>query len=171
MTFEVEVNGRLRRVSVERAGSGRFLVTLDGIVHEVDAARTGEHALSVIFDREGGISRELQIAPAGPPGELLVGIEGRTVAVSVNTRRSRRSAPDAGAGLDGEQAVTAPMPGRIIRILVAAGDEVAARQALIVVEAMKMENELRSPRAGRVKLVTVTAGTSVESGRVLVVIE
>ncbi len=171
MTFEVEVNGRLRRVSVERSGAGRFRVTLDGIVHEVDAVRSGEHALSLILDREGGISREVQIAPAGPPGEMLVGIEGRNVAVSVNARRTRRGQPDAGASLDGEQTIAAPMPGRIVRILAAAGDEVAARQPLIVVEAMKMENELRAPRAGRVKLVTVTPGMSVESGRVLVVIE
>ncbi len=63
------------------------------------------------------------------------------------------------------------MPGRVVRVLVAAGDDVERRQAVVVVEAMKMENELRSPKAGRVKDVAVTAGTSVEAGRVLVVIE
>jgi biotin carboxyl carrier protein len=63
------------------------------------------------------------------------------------------------------------MPGRVVRVLVAPGDEVQARQAVVVVEAMKMENELRSPKAGRVKDVAVTPGTSVEAGRVLVVIE
>ncbi len=63
------------------------------------------------------------------------------------------------------------MPGRVVRVLVAAGDTVAARQGVVVVEAMKMENELRSPKAGRVKDVAVTPGTSVEAGRVLIVIE
>ena len=63
------------------------------------------------------------------------------------------------------------MPGRVVRVLVAPGDEVAARQAVVVVEAMKMENELRSPKAGRVKDVAVTVGMSVEAGRVLIVIE
>jgi biotin carboxyl carrier protein len=63
------------------------------------------------------------------------------------------------------------MPGRVVRVLVAPGDEVERRQPVVVVEAMKMENELRSPKAGRVKDVAVTAGTSVEAGRVLVVIE
>ena len=63
------------------------------------------------------------------------------------------------------------MPGRVVRVLVEPGDEVAARQGVVVVEAMKMENELRSPRAGRVKEVSVTAGTSVEAGRILAVIE
>ena len=63
------------------------------------------------------------------------------------------------------------MPGRVVRVLVAAGDQVTARQPVIVVEAMKMENELRSPKAGRVKDVAVAPGMSVEAGRVLVVIE
>ena len=63
------------------------------------------------------------------------------------------------------------MPGRVVRVLVATGDTVEARQPVVVVEAMKMENELRSPKTGRVKEVSVAAGTSVEAGRVLVVID
>ena len=63
------------------------------------------------------------------------------------------------------------MPGRVLRVLVSVGDEVAARQGVVVVEAMKMENELRSPKAGRVKEVNVTAGTLVEAGRVLLIVE
>jgi biotin carboxyl carrier protein len=62
------------------------------------------------------------------------------------------------------------MPGRVVRVLVGPGDEVAVRQPLVVVEAMKMENELRSPKAGIVKEVTVSAGMSVDAGRVLVTI-
>ena len=63
------------------------------------------------------------------------------------------------------------MPGRVVRVLLAVGDEVASRQGVVVVEAMKMENELRATKGGRVKEVSVTPGTSVEAGRVLVVIE
>ena len=63
------------------------------------------------------------------------------------------------------------MPGRVLRVLVAPGDEVDFRQPLIVVEAMKMENELSSPKAGRVKQVPVAVGESVEAGRLLVVVE
>jgi biotin carboxyl carrier protein len=63
------------------------------------------------------------------------------------------------------------MPGRIARVLVKAGDAVAARQGLVVVEAMKMENELRSPRAGIVAEVRATAGALVEANAVLIVIE
>ena len=63
------------------------------------------------------------------------------------------------------------MPGRVLRVLVAVGDEVAHRQGLVVVEAMKMENELTAPKAGKVTEVAVTEGMSVEAGRLLVVIE
>ena len=65
----------------------------------------------------------------------------------------------------------APMPGRVLRVLVNAGDPVTARQGVVVVEAMKMENELVSPRDGRVREIHVTEGVSVEAGRLLVVIE
>ena len=88
------------------------------------------------------------------------------------TVNGRRSAHAEGA-LHGHGQVTivAPMPGRVVRVLVAAGDQVDARQPVVVVEAMKMENELRAPRAGRVKEIAVAPGTSVEAGRVLAVIE
>ena len=89
----------------------------------------------------------------------------------MNGRRTRRAAPDGGGASDGEQRVVAPMPGRVVRVLVAAGDEVAARQGVVVVEAMKMENELRSPEGRARQGVTVAPGTSVEAGRVLLVVE
>jgi biotin carboxyl carrier protein len=171
VTFEIEVNGRMRRLSVERPGPGRYHVTVDGVVHEVDASRAGEYGLSLLLDGDSGTSREVQIAPAGANGVLLVGLDGRTAAVTVNAGRTRRRGPDGVPHADGDQDIVAPMPGRVVRILVASGDEVAARQAVIVVEAMKMENELRSPKAGRVKHVAVTPGTSVDGGRLLMVIE
>jgi biotin carboxyl carrier protein len=171
VTFEIEINGRVRRVSVERPVPGRYHVVLDGAVHEVDALRIGEYGLSLLLDGGAGTSCEVQIAPAGAPGELLVGIDGRSVAVSVNGHRMRRRGPDRASHADGEQSIVAPMPGRVARVLAAPGDQVAARQAVIVVEAMKMENELRSPKAGRVKQVAVTPGMSVDSGQVLMIIE
>ena len=173
MTLEIEINDRSRTVSVERTAAGRFRVIVDGRPHDVDAVRAGSFGLSLLLDGNPGISREIQISPAGDrgSGQLLIGIDGRTVAATVNARRTRRAGAYGGASTDGEQAIVAPMPGRVVRVLVSTGDAVAARQAVVVVEAMKMENELRSPKAGRVKDVAVTPGTSVEAGRVLVVIE
>jgi len=179
MTFEVEIDGRLVSVAIERAGEGRYRVAIqppagsDGPVQEprvVDAARVGDYGLSLLLDGGGNASREVQIAPAGARGEFLVSLDGRTVPVMVNGRRTRRTAGDATGGAHGEQSIVAPMPGRVVRVLVGPGDEVQARQPLVVVEAMKMENELRSPRAGTIKEVTVSAGMSVDAGRVLVTV-
>ena len=168
MTFEVEVDGRLRTISVERLGGGHYRVVLDGTTHEVNASRAGTYGLSLLVD--GGSSREVVLAPGVQRGELLVGLEGRTVSVGVNGGRARRGGGDAGLA-PGEVSILAPMPGRVVRVLVAPGDDVSAKQGVVVVEAMKMENELRSPKTGRVREVTVTPGTSVEAGRVLVIIE
>jgi acetyl/propionyl-CoA carboxylase alpha subunit len=170
MTFEIELGGIRRTVSIEPAGAGRYRVSLDGHVREVLAERAGEFSLALILDEATGLSREVNVAAGSERGELLVGLGGRTVTVAVDGRR-RRSGADRAAMADGEHSIVAPMPGRVVRVLVAQGDDVAAREGVIVVEAMKMENELRSPKAGRVKSVAVTPGTLVEAGRVLVVIE
>ena len=170
MKFEIDVNGRTRSVWIERAAEGRYTILLDGQSHELDVVRTGVHGLSLLR-RDGDLSHDVQVTPTGNRGEMLVTLGGRVAQVSVNARQTRRAGADAASGGHGDQAVAAPMPGRVVRVLVNAGDEVAAKQGVIVVEAMKMENELRSPRAGRVKEISVTPGTSVEAGRVLLVIE
>ncbi|MBA2301247.1 MAG: acetyl-CoA carboxylase biotin carboxyl carrier protein subunit [Acidobacteria bacterium] len=169
MTFEIDINGRTRTVAIEKTVGGKYRVSLDGQLHEINAARVGVYGLSLL-DGQAGISREVQVTPGTTRGELLVSLSGRTIAATVNGRRTGRAGVDAGGG-DGEQTVVAPMPGRVVRVLVAAGDEVAVRQGVVVVEAMKMENELRAPRAGKVKEINVTPGTLVEAGRVLLVIE
>jgi pyruvate carboxylase len=153
---------------VDRLPDGQFRVLLDGHERLVDAVRSSEFGLSILDPRTGA-SRNVLLAPGGGADGLLVTLDGWTVPVAVNGRRRRRGA-DGAAHADGEQAVVAPMPGRVVRVLVNPGDEVAARQGVVVVEAMKMENELRAPKAGRVKEISVTPGTSVETGRVLVVV-
>ena len=176
MTFEVEVAGRIRTVVVEPGDhAGRFRVTLDGAPHVIEASRLGDHALSFLRRipcGEGTLTRstEVSIVPGGPSGEVMVSFDGRTVTVALNGRRTR-AASDAGRHAHGDVTLVAPMPGRVVRVLVGAGDEVAARQGVVVVEAMKMENELQAPRAGRVKEISVGPGMSVDAGRILAVIE
>ena len=169
MKFEIDVNGRTRSVTIERAASGRYTVLLDDQPRELDVVRTGVHGLSILL-HGGDLSRDIQVTPSGARGELLVTLGGRVVPVLINPRQTGRGGEAASAG-HGEQAVTAPMPGRVVRVLVSVGDEVAARQGVVVFESMKMENELRSPKAGRIKEVAVAPGTSVEAGRLLVVVE
>ena len=121
-----------------------------------------------LIDRETGRIVDVALHDRGGGQWLLEFPRGRLLAVVDGRLRAARGGP---AALGPSQRVTAPMPGRIVRVLVAPDDEVTPGQGLVVVEAMKMENELTAARAGRVREVTVSAGAAVEAGRVLVVIE
>jgi biotin carboxyl carrier protein len=168
MKFDVEVAGRQRSVIVERvAESGRFRVIVDGRAHDLEARAT-DLGLSLVFE-EGRRSVDAAVTPQNG-GEWLVQLPHVDVPVAVDRQRHSRGGQRAAGGA-GQQRVTAPMPGRVLRVLVTPGDEVAHRQGLVVVEAMKMENELTAPKAGKVIEVAVAEGISVEAGRLLVVIE
>jgi biotin carboxyl carrier protein len=170
MTFEIELGGRSRQVAIEPAGGTRFRVTIDDVEHVVDAVRVGPFGLSLLVAGDAGLSHYAEVVP-GAAGESLVWLDGQATTAMVDGRRARRNRGDAAVHAEGAQSIVAPMPGRVVKILVAPGDAVTARQPVIVVEAMKMENELRSPKAGRVREIPVTEGASVEGGRVLVVVE
>ena len=176
MRVEVAVDGRLHEVTVESdAGHpGRFRVTWDGATRRVDARvveRAGREALLSLVRLDGAASsHEVRCVESGSGGELAVHADGVVWRTVVNGRRAVGTAGAAAEG-DGENRITAPMPGKVVRILVAPGDEIAARQPLVVVEAMKMENEMSASRAGTVKKIPVQEGMSVDAGRVLAVIE
>jgi pyruvate carboxylase subunit B len=106
-------------------------------------------------------------------GERVVQVNGVAVSVSLldpRERLARRATAAAHAGA-GPRSIVAPMPGRIVKVLVTVGERVEAHQGLVVVEAMKMENELRAPRAGTVAEVRVKDGMSVEAKAVLIILE
>jgi biotin carboxyl carrier protein len=174
MHFEIEVNGRPHVVTVERTGT-RYRVEADGRVDLVDAARVDASTLSLLLLGEREASHEVSLVPGRDPGDVEVYLRAGVVQTRVSGAPGQKRWSAKGGGLAGAevgpQRVTAPMPGKILRVLVAPGDEVKARQGLVVVEAMKMENELRAPRDGRIKEVHVAEGALVESGRLLVVIE
>lgn len=100
---------------------------------------------------------------------VLIG--GRRFAFERSDPRSLQGRRGASDGAAGPRAVKAPMPGRVVRVLVAVGDEVAEQQGVVVIEAMKMQNELKSPKAGRVARVAVAVGDAVGAGDVLAVVE
>lgn len=171
MTFEIDINGRMRSVSIEPLGAagpggGRFHVLVDGAPYDVDVRPT-DLGLSLVFADRRVVDAAVTERAAG---EWFIQLPHVGVSALVDGRRTERGRA-ADTGRAGEQRVTAPMPGRVVRLLVKPGDEVAARQGLVVVEAMKMENELVSPKAGRIKDVAVTEGTSVEVGRLLLIVE
>ncbi len=170
MLFDIEIGERVCRVSVEREGT-RYRIEADGRVDLVDAARVDGATLSLIVLGERHESHEVALLERGEPGEVEVHLRAGVVPVRVRPAGSRRSAPPPDEGPGGPVRVTAPMPGKIVKVLVSPGDEVRPRQGVVVVEAMKMENELRAPREGRVASVHVQEGALVEAGRLLIEIE
>ena len=134
---------------------------------EVDARPT-DLGLSLLLPDQRGIDAAL--SPVGG-SDWLVDLPHNVVRASVDGRRFRRAGAAGAAGGTGTQRLLAPMPGRIVRVLVKPGDQVAARQGIVVIEAMKMENELTAARAGTVTDIAVAEGASVEAGRLLVIIE
>ena len=170
--LDVEVAGQRRLVTVEPIGpvdsdGPRFTLSWDDTTYEVDVSRPRSGALSLIVLSAGHASHEVTCHETAP-GELVLGVGGRHVRARVTDGRRPRAVATAATG--GDHAVVAPMPGRLVRVLVEPGDTVQAGQGLAVVEAMKMENEVVSPAAGVVSDVRVGAGESVESGAVLVVV-
>ena len=177
MQYEIEVGDRRLQVVVTRSGGG-FTVAVDGRTRHVDAARIDAHTLSLIVGNgpttvpgEALTSREVSVAADPISGLLAVHVGATAVAVTLNGRR-RWGRKDEGAGTgSGPQRLLAPMPGKVVRVLVKAGDQVTARQPVVVVEAMKMENELRASRGGTVAEILAREGMSVDAGALLLVIE
>jgi biotin carboxyl carrier protein len=176
MMFEVAVGDRIRAVTVVRKGA-LLHVTLDGRTRVIDARRVSDSEMSLLVQNDAGKApvHSVDAAFAARPaaGDFDVHLAGRSIAVQVRQAGSfgRQKKEGGGASGSGPQRVVAPMPGKIVRILVKAGDSVKAKQGLVVVEAMKMENELRASRAGRVKFIKVAEGQSVEAGTLLVTVE
>ena len=178
----IEVGGRVRQVTVTRSGAG-FAVAADGHTWQIDATRIDAHTLSLLVDRvwpnsiekEGNgpfsASYEVVIAPDPSTGQLIVHVGALPVPVALNGRRRWGRKDDGAAAGSGPQRVTAPMSGKILRVLVAGGDSVRARQPLVVVEAMKMENELRAGRDGTITEIHASQGISVDAGALLFVIQ
>ena len=175
MKFQVDAGGRTRALEIRRTPAG-IQVLVDGREYVVNVVRAGRVWSLLIGPPEAGRSHEVAIVEQDQ-GDLIVHVDGQAGPVSVGDSRHggrarrRRGAAGGSEAKEGPQRVLAPMPGRIVKLFVKAGDVVAARQALVIVEAMKMENELRSPKAGTVTDVRVAEGASVEANAVLIVVE
>jgi len=161
--YDATVAGRTARAEV-RGADGRYTVVVDGRASEVDVREAGPHIMSLII---GGRSHEVGIERC--EGGYRVAVRGKVLAVDLVEAARGTAVPRRAAG--GPARVQAPMPGKLVRVLVAAGEEVGAGQGLVVMEAMKMENEIRAPRAGRVKEAPVREGQAVETGALLVLLE
>jgi len=154
-------------LDLEATGGDAYRLTLGGATHTVDALILESGMVSLIVD---GKSFQVEVEPRGE--ELSVQVKGQSFLLDVaDERKMRVRAATATFSVEGRQVISAPMPGKVTKILVKLGDEVAEGQGLVVVEAMKMENELKSPKAGKVVEITAKEGTAVENNAKLLVVE
>jgi biotin carboxyl carrier protein len=136
----------------------------DGIERRADVEMAEPGVYSILID---GRSYEARVEET--PSALVVVLDGRRFEIEVRDPR-RFSRKRGRAGADGIHTVAAPMPGKIVRVLARVGDAVAAGQGLLVVEAMKMQNEMKAPRAGTVLSISAREGATVAAGEVLATI-
>ena len=170
MHYVAIVDGEERQVEVIESKPDTFVVVIDGRRLELDAHALGPKSYSLL-DVQTHANHTVELEQQGTCYKAH--LHGQSVALEVldlrrmNLRRAQQSSV---ANL-GIATITAPMPGKVVAVLVKEGQEVEANAGLVVVEAMKMENELRAPKAGVVREISAQVGAAVESGAVLCVIE
>jgi biotin carboxyl carrier protein len=164
MKLRIELGGKRR--SVELAREGRRLVgSVDGQPIEADAVEVSPGIYSILI---AGAAFEAQVEPAA--AGLTVTVGGRRIPARVVDPRQWQGRRGGAVEAEGRQQIVAPMPGKVVRLLVAQGEKVDAGRGVLVVEAMKMQNEIRSPKTGMVEKLLVTEGQAVNAGEVVAVV-
>jgi pyruvate carboxylase subunit B len=164
--YKIEVGGRVLEVEVDGAR-----IVVDG--RTVDARLHGAPGSAIRRLHRGRSTSTVLAAPGDGRGAWTLSMEGCRFAVQVLDAREQavRAAGSRGGGAARSGALRAPMPGKVVRVLVQAGDQVEAGQGVVVLEAMKMENELKATGPGTVRTVHVRSGALVERGAPLLDIE
>lgn len=164
MTYDVTIEGRNYRLELDRV-DGRWSCRVDGRDIELDAVLARRDVLSILI---GG--KAYEIKRERTPIDMHLWVGSARFAVQLRDPRSLRSRTAADDG-KGPRKLLAPMPGKVVRVLVKEGAEVEAGQGVLVVEAMKMQNELKSPKKGVVRKLMAVEGAAVNAGDVLAVVE
>ena len=165
MIYDVTIDGKSYRLELGRA-DGRWQCRLDGREVLLDAVLARPDVLSVLID---GKSYEIKRERTATDMHLWVG--SARYAAELRDPRSLRSRRAAAYSDKGPRKLVAPMPGKVVRVLVREKDEVAAGQGIVVVEAMKMQNEIKSPKKGVVQKLVAREGANVNAGDVLAIVE
>ncbi len=166
MNYYVNHEGEELLVSVEETGVAHFKVMVGEEEVSVDAHRVADNTWSVIIDNQ---VYEIDLFFQEEDVDLLINGDTYSLRVLNEQKRALRGVQDAAEG--GKQLITAPMPGKVVKILVKEGEEVDEKQGVIVIEAMKMENEFKSKSSGKVKELFVAEGDVVAGGAKLLLIE
>lgn len=163
MAYKATLGDRTYTVDVQELDEHRYRIRIDDEEYVIDGRRLGGHMYSLIVENQS-----FTIDVAERDDTYTVAYEGKSFQVGVlDERRARRTAAGSGLGGAGDKEVRSMMPGKVVDVLVGAGDDVEKDQGVLIIEAMKMENEIRASVAGTVKAVHVEAGQAVESGELL----
>lgn len=173
MTYEIVVTGAdgkatTHRVELKRAPDFSWTCQIDGRPFIFDSSQPEADVLSLLV---GGRSYEVRRDGNGSTSDLSIIVEGRRYGAEVSDPRSLRGRKAKAGSTDGPKKIKAPMPGKVVRILAGEGAAVEAGQGVVVIEAMKMQNELKSPKAGKVKKIMAAEGAAVNAGDTLAIIE
>jgi biotin carboxyl carrier protein len=177
MKFVATMDGTQHTIEVQRdeANPDLFHMTLDGKSYDIDARRMPSQIVSVLMDNKSYDVDLERIAKRSDTldGRIHVRVRGRVLRFEILDERRLKMKEAQGVRFDvgGVVSIDSPMPGKVIKILAKEGDEVKEGQGIIVVEAMKMENELKTRKAGKVREIRVREGEAVEAGAKLALIE
>jgi biotin carboxyl carrier protein len=161
--LEIEIAGKIRTVEYR---PGDPTVTLDGEAVAVEAQVLRPGVLSLIV-----AGRAWRVVLEDDPSEPAIHVAGERITYRVDDPRSLKGRRARAAGADGPKAIKASMPGRVVRVLAHKGEAVEEHQGVVVIEAMKMQNELKTPKKGRVAELRVVPGDTVAAGDVLAIID
>jgi biotin carboxyl carrier protein len=167
MRYLATLDGQEHEIEIEELAADTFAITFGEKRFEADLRRVGPVSFSVIVDNR---SFDFDVARDGEE-TVVASRRGSTRLTLADAARRTARAAGKRREVSGRVEIKSAMPGRVVNVLVAQGDEVKAQQGIVVVEAMKMENEVKSPKAGKVIEVKVVAGQAVEKGQLLIVIE
>jgi biotin carboxyl carrier protein len=169
MTYDIQIGTHSFTVEVEQK-DGNWRITVDGEPVNVAATAIDEGTLSLLLDdRSVSVHLDRQSSENGS-SQWLLGLHGRQVSAEVRDRRRLRRGLH-GVEQEGRVRLTAPMAGKVVKLLAAPGDAVEAGQGLLVLEAMKMQNEVRSPKSGTLISLAVSDNGAVATGQLLAEIE
>jgi biotin carboxyl carrier protein len=168
MKLTAELAGEKHELDIKHDES-RVVAEVDGRRYEVEA-RSSQPGVYLLL--AGGHVYECRVDHVrAKREEVEVTVGAQAYAVTLGDPKRLRGAQSLAGHMDGTIQIIAPMPGKVVRVLVAVGAEVEAGAGLVVVEAMKMQNEMKSPKAGKVTSINVTTGATVNAGDVLAVVE
>lgn len=169
MSVEIKLNDRYARVELLQQENNLLKIKVDDIIYDVDLMHTNDGTFSII---ENNRSHDIELVPLDMPKKYLAYSLYKTFDVEVIDAETRYLLDRLGGQHEsGDKNIISPMPGKVVKILVAEGEQVSKGQTVIILSAMKMESEYKSAVDGTVTRINVSEGVTVEGNQILIEIE